>query len=43
MDGRAASAVKSQKRMVKRALRFARKAAEKLSVEAVYIVGSRAI
>ncbi len=40
--GRAASALKSQEEMVRRALRFARRAAERLRVEAVYIVGSRA-
>ncbi len=40
--GKAASAVRSQEEVLKRALRFARKAAERLDVEAVYIVGSRA-
>jgi len=40
--GRAASAVRSQEMMLRRALRFARKATERLSVKAVYIVGSRA-
>ncbi len=40
--GRATSAVRSQEKMIRRALRFARKVAKKLSVEAVYVVGSRA-
>ncbi len=40
--GRAASAMRSQEEMVRRALRFARRAAERLRVEAVYVVGSRA-
>ncbi|MEB3779700.1 MAG: nucleotidyltransferase domain-containing protein [Desulfurococcales archaeon] len=40
--GRAASAARSQEEMIRRALKFARKAGERLSVEAVYIVGSRA-
>ena len=40
--GRAASAIRSQEEMIRRALRFAGKAAEKLDVEAVYMVGSRA-
>ncbi|MCE4603070.1 MAG: nucleotidyltransferase domain-containing protein [Desulfurococcales archaeon] len=40
--GRAASAIRSQEEMLRRAIRFARKAAERLSVKAVYVVGSRA-
>ncbi len=40
--GKAASAVKSQEEMLKRALRFAKRASERLDVEAVYIVCSRA-
>ena len=40
--GRAASAIRSQEEMLRRAIRFAKKAAERLSVKAVYVVGSRA-
>ena len=40
--GRAASAVRSQEEMLERARRFARRAARRLSVQAVYIVGSGA-
>ena len=40
--GRASSAVRSQSEMMERARRFAQKAAKRLRVEAVYVVGSRA-
>jgi predicted nucleotidyltransferase len=39
--GRAASALRSQEEMIRRTLRFARRASERLRVEAAYIVGSR--
>lgn len=40
--GRAVSARRSQEEMIRRALRFAWRASARLSVEGVYLVGSRA-
>ncbi len=40
--GRAASALRSQEEMLRRARRFAQRAGERLDIVAVYVVGSRA-